>query len=279
MEGFPHDDTAVRNLHTMSLQVLMTGSAGRIAQWVLPYLPNSWNLRLTDRTAGQSGLSTVEALDITDYPAVVEAMRGMDAVVHLAIVSERQYVTNKPLFQTDEGEEYLRFNDASIDGNVRGTYHILEAAKAAGVKRVVLGSSLTVLLGSPRYPRTHDDLPVRPSNFYAVTKLWGEQLGEYYSRRHGLTVYCLRFGQPLEQEIMVRSQSKETILPPSRALVSSLDLAWSIECAVTTSEGPPFGAYTIVSASDDPGFDPSKAEEIGWRPRTRCEPDCRCSEI
>lgn len=221
----------------------------------------------------------IDVLDITDYSAVVDAMQGVDAVVHLAIVSEREFVTDKPRFEAAEGDEYLRFNEASIDGNVRGTYHILEAARAAGVKRVVLGSSLTVLLGQPRYPRIHDDLPVRPVNFYAVTKLWGEQLGEYFSRRHGLTVYCLRFGQPLEQEIMLRSRAKGMVHPPARALVSSQDLAWSIQCAVCTTEGPPFGAYTIVSASDDSGFDVIKAAEIGWQPRTRCEPDCRCSAV
>lgn len=263
----------------MSLKVLLTGAAGRIGQWILPHLPADFEMILTDRQAGEIGGRKIQALDIADYHAVLAAMQGVDAVVHLAIMSERHIITDKPLFDADEGEEYVRFNEASIEVNVRGTYHILEAARAAGVKRVVVGSSLTVLLGKPTYEAFHDDLPARPFNFYAVTKLWGEQLGEFFARRHGLTVYCLRFGQPLEQEIGVRARAGAQARPPSNALVSSQDLAWAIECALTNANGPAFGAYTIVSDSEDRTFDNSKAAEIGWQPKTRCGGDCSITII
>jgi len=263
----------------MSFKILLTGGSGRIAQWIIPFLPADFELVVTDRQAGETGGRKIQALDITDYDAVLAAMQGVDAVVHLAIMSERHIITDKALFDADEGEEYIRFNEASIEVNVRGTYHILEAARAAGVKRVVLGSSLTVLLGKPVYTTFHDDLPVRPFNFYAVTKLWTEQLGEFFSRRHGLTVYCLRFGQPREQELARRVGDQAKGRPPSKALVSSQDLAWAIECALTCANGPAFGAYTIVSDSEDRTFDNTKAAEIGWRPKTRCGGDCSVTVI
>ncbi|CAN5390917.1 N/A [soil metagenome] len=255
----------------MTKKILITGAAGRIAQWILPLLSDDFELILVDQKSGEMGGREILPLDITNYADVLAAMQGVDAVVHLAICSGRDYVTNNELFQADEGEEYLRFNEASIDVNVRGSYHIFEAARAAGVKRVVFGSSLTVLLGQPAYPSFSDALPIRPSNFYAVTKLWGEQLGEYFSRRHSMTVYCLRFGNPYPQPSAAKFKAWMSVPPGRRASVTFDDLAGSIEAALTVQDGPAFGAYTIVSACDDSLFDCSKASEIGWTSRTFCE--------
>lgn len=257
----------------MNQKILITGAAGNIAKRILPLFPADLDLVLTDRHAGEIAGQKIHALDITDYSAVQAAMEGVDAVVHLAIVSTRAVVKDKPLFDTDVGEEYLRFNDLSIDVNVRGTYHLFEAARAAGVKRFVFASSLTVLIGMPRYPEFHDDLAARPSNFYAVTKMWGENLGEYFSRRHDMTVYCLRFGQPVGQKVDPHNRIKRNLHPLPGIFVSSEDLAGSVLSALTHQGGPAFGAYSIVSACTGSQIDYSKAEEIGWRPKTQVEPD------
>lgn len=255
------------------MKVLLTGACGRIAQWVIPQLPPEWELVLTDRVAAELGGRSIRALDITDYSAVREAAQGVDVIVHLAIASSRDFVTDTDRFDADEGEEYLRFNEAAIEVNVRGTYHIFEAARDARVKRVVLGSSLTVLIGQPVPARVSDAQPYRPSNFYAVTKMWGEQLGEYYSRRHGITVYCLRFGNPYPQPESPKFAVWMKAPPASRSSVTFADLASSIVCAATVEGGPAFGAYTIVSLVENSRYDTSKAAEIGWRSRTRCEAD------
>lgn len=257
----------------MNLKILITGASGEVAQRILPFFPENLDLVLTDRQATEIQGRKIHALDITDFSAVQTAMEGVDAVVHLAIVSIREVIRDKRLFDLDEGAEYLRFNDLSIDVNVRGTYHLFEAARAAGVKRFVFASSLTVLIGMPRYSEFHDDLAPRPSNFYAVTKMWGENLGEYFSRRHGLTVYCLRFGHPVGQKLDPHNRIEKKLNPFPGILVSSEDLAGSVLSALTHEGGPSFGTYSIVSACAGSRFDYSAALEIGWSPKSQTDPN------
>lgn len=248
------------------MKVLVTGSLGTIASKVISGLATRYELKLTDIHEGEVDGLRVEALDIEDYESVLCASKGMEATLHLAIASERMIVTDRARFHADEGEEYLRFNEASIATNVRGTYHIYEAARQNKVARVIYGSSLTVFIGAPAYENVHDNLPPRPSNFYGVTKLWGESLGEYFSRKHGLRVYCLRFGTPHPHPQL--SQFKHWLDGPvsHRTFVTYSDIESSMIAALG-AKGPMFGAYTVVSASPASIFDTSRATEIGWQPR------------
>lgn len=257
----------------MKPKVLMVGAAGTIGREIIPLLAPSFDLVLADRNPGEIEGRKIQSLDITNLDEVRAAMQGMDAVVHLAIATLRDYVTDRANFLKDQGDDYLRFNEVMIEVNVRGTYHVFEAAREAGVKRVVFISSATIFMGMPRYGSVHDDLRPRPSNIYAVTKLWGEQLGEYYSRRDGMTVYCLRYGNPYPQNVPSKMEAWKKQPPGQCLLVTYEDIAGSIEAALTKQGGPAFGAYTILSACDDPVFDSSKAAEIGWKPKTRCEAD------
>lgn len=254
------------------MKVLLTGSLGRIASKVIPVLADDFELVLTDIKAGEVAGFPVNPLDITDYAAVLAATKGADAILHLAIASQREIVTDKTLFNRDEGEEYLAFNDITIETNIRGTYHLFEAARRNQVSRVVYGSSLTIYLGSPGYEAFHDDLLPRPHNFYALSKLWGEQVGEWYSRKHGLRVYCLRFGSPYPQPGVPEVAGWLKNRTAYGTLVTYLDLALAMKAALL-AEGPRFGAYTIVSAKEDNVFDLSKSAEIHWQPQELIDPD------
>ena len=111
--------------------------------------------------------------DIND-DRLLEAADGQDAIVHMAGSSR----------STDPWSTVL-------EGNVVGTYNVLEAAREAGVETVVYGSSHHVMGGyedehapalyEERHPLVlrHDD-PPRPDSYYAVSKLFSEQLGRYY---------------------------------------------------------------------------------------------------
>lgn len=255
------------------MKVLVIGAAGRFGQMAIPLISASHELTLVDYRAGESNGQKIHALDITDFDAVLAAMQGHDAVINLAIASQREFVTDADMFDADLGDEYLRFNEATIEVNIRGAYHVYEAARQAGAKRVILGSSLTVLLGQPSYGKYSDNLPVRPVNFYAVSKIYGEHLGELYARKHGLTVYCLRFGQPYPIENDPKGALRLASPAGRRASVTYDDLASSMEAALTVQNGPAFGTYIIVSDAEDPHFDTAKAAEIGWKSKTRCEQD------
>lgn len=254
------------------MKVLLTGSLGRIASKVIPILADDFELILTDVKEGEVAGTPVYPLDITDWNAVFEATKGVDAILHLAIASQREVVTDTALFNQDKGDEYLTFNDLTIETNIRGTYHLFEAARRNQVSRMVYGSSLTIYLGSPDYETFNDDLLPRPYNFYALSKLWGEQIGEWYSRKHGLRVYCLRFGTPHPQP---EAPGFAGWLKNPRALatfVTYSDLACAMNAALV-AEGPRFGAYTIVSAKSANIFDLSKSAEIHWQPVDFIEPD------
>jgi nucleoside-diphosphate-sugar epimerase len=261
------------------MKVLLTGGAGRIAQWILPHLSPELEFVLADRKGQFIDGREIHALDITDYDATLAAMQGMDAVVHLAIASEREVVTDSARFYANEGDEYLRFNELSIDVNLRGTYHVFEAARFAGIKRVIYGSSIAIILGKPAYPHFSEGLPPRPATFYAVTKLWGEQLGEYFARVHGLKIYCLRFGNPYPQNTAAKIAHWKKTTPGQRRSVTFVDLAGAIEAGLRVQDGPAFGAYNIVSACEDSNVDCSAAAEIGWRSRTFCETDGRITPL
>ena len=255
------------------MKVLMTGALGHIASRIVPLLAARHELLLTDLNAGEVAGLPVEPLDITDLEAVTRASKGVDAVVHLAIASARNFVKDRETFRNNQGECYLRFNEASIDVNVRGSYHVYEAAKQNGIGRVVYGSSLTVLLGAPRYEAVADDLRPRPSNFYAVTKLWGEQLAEYYARTHGMTIYCLRFGTPHPWK--EHPQYAQWVAHPCRdwTFVTYHDLARAVDAGLTFQNGPAFGTYTVVSDFAGRRFDVSEGAKIGWQPGDFVERD------
>lgn len=245
---------------------------GRIAQKVIPALAEDYDLRLIDRQATTLDGHEVIATDITDYAAVRRVMEGVTSVVHLAIASNREFVTDLEKFEANEGDEYLKFNQATIDVNIRGTYHLVEAARAADARRIVYGSSLTVILDHLPAHTLRDDLPPRPVNFYGVSKLWGEELGEYFARRHGLSFYALRFGTPHPQPHHYKYEGwiKD---PYSRAaFVTYPDIIGAIRCALVTVE-PRYGCYTVVSATEGDLIDTSKGREIGWQPSEFCHAD------
>ena len=166
--------------------------------------------------------------------------------------------------------------------NVVGGHHVLEAARRAGVRRVVLASSNHVMgmyqwdddrFADPERPvevTTHD--PVRPDSLYGASKVWGEALGSLYAERHGLEVVCLRIGWvPDEDEPPSSTLTEQRFEPPHvarRALgmwLSHRDCASLIEAALTADV-----SFAIVhGVSDNVGRWLSLEEAhrlLGWRP-------------
>ena len=92
-----------------------------------------------------------------------------------------------------------------LAANIVGAYNVFEAARRAGVARVVFASS-THAVGmydeenAPALYRLEDErtfdeqAALRPDSLYGASKAFGEVLGRFYSDRHGLSVICLRIG-------------------------------------------------------------------------------------
>jgi len=119
----------------------------------------------------------VEA-DLRDFDAVRKAMRGVEYVSHQAALRSVPRSVDDPM---------------STDAvNTHGTLQLLQAAREAGVKRVVYASSSSVYGDNPQLPKSEDQTPA-PVSPYAVSKLAGELYARVYSKLYGLETVGLRY--------------------------------------------------------------------------------------
>jgi UDP-glucose 4-epimerase len=115
--------------------------------------------------------------DILQTDILDAAMKGVDGVVHLAALWLLQCY------------EYPR---AAFDVNIRGTFNVLEACVANGVKRIVYSSSASVYGDALEEPMTEDH-PYNNWTFYGATKIAGEHMFKAFHRRYGLPGVGLRY--------------------------------------------------------------------------------------
>lgn len=168
-------------------RVLITGARGRIGTVLRPALREGLDeLRLSDLTAPEDLLApeTFAAADLTDKAAVQAAVEGVDAVVHLGAVPD------EAPFEEIAGP------------NLHGVFHVFEAARRAGVARVVFASSNHASGMYPVGVPLDGSQRARPDGLYGASKAYGEALGSMYADRFGLSVVCLRIGsfQPRPRE-------------------------------------------------------------------------------
>jgi nucleoside-diphosphate-sugar epimerase len=185
-------------------RVLVTGANGVIGRVVQRHLAERYDLSYLTRRAVEFDSHVG---DITDLASIRPAFDGMDAVVHLAATTS----VEDPW-------------DRVLAANIIGTYNVFEAARVAGVKRVVYASSNhTVGMyeadGAPEIydladPRVYDaSVPVRPDSAYGVSKVLGEALGRLYADRHGLDVVCLRVGNVRDDDDPTRAEGGRPFEP------------------------------------------------------------------
>jgi len=166
--------------------VLVTGAAGHIGRLLRPALRGRYRLRLLDRRVvfppAVSGEEAIVA-DIEAPSALAGPFTGVDAVVHLA--AEASPEATWP----------------AVRGlNIEGTYRVFEAARLAGVQRIVFASTQRVMgLYERGAAPIRTDQPPRPDSLYAASKVFGEALGRHYADAFGIRVVCLRLGWVIER--------------------------------------------------------------------------------
>jgi len=162
-------------------RVLITGAAGRIGSSLADLLKERYDLRVHyHRTVPeQPPVSDIAIADISQYDQVAAMMSGMDAVVHMA---------GEP--STTGSWESVR------ERNIVGTYNVCEAARQAGVRKIVFASTNHVMGMYDRDQQwpVYASQPVRPDSLYGVSKAFGEALGRHYYDQYGVSVICLRIG-------------------------------------------------------------------------------------
>lgn len=116
--------------------------------------------------------------DITDLPVLQEVMTGVDYVLHQAAIPSVPRSVADPL--------------RSHQANSTGTVCVLQVARSAGVKRVVLASSSSVYGDTPALPKV-EEMPYSPLSPYALNKMSLEQYAQLFHSLYGLETVCLRY--------------------------------------------------------------------------------------
>lgn len=176
----------------MNKTVLITGADGfigshlvealvrqgdfRVRAFVLYNSLGSWGW-LDHCSSEVKGKFEVFAGDIRDPHCVKEAMKGCDAVVHLAALIAIPYSYYSP--------------DTYVDTNVKGTLNVLQAARELGLKRVV-HTSTSEVYGTARFVPITEEHPLQGQSPYSATKIAADQLAYSFFASFGLPVVIAR---------------------------------------------------------------------------------------
>lgn len=137
---------------------------------------NSWGW--LDRCADDvRGHFEVFAGDVRDPNGVREAMRGCDAVLHLAALIAIPYSYHSP--------------DTYVDTNVKGTLNVLQAARDLGVSKVI-HTSTSEVYGTARYVPIDEAHPLSGQSPYSATKIAADQMAYAFWASFGLPVQTVR---------------------------------------------------------------------------------------
>jgi uronate dehydrogenase len=160
--------------------------------------------------------------DTTDAASVEAAARGADVIVDMAGVSDM-----------------APFREKLLPTNILGTYNVFEAARVAGVPRVVYASTHHVVGYYPAGECLDETVPYRPSSMYGVTKCFAEATGRLYADKAGLQVICLRIGffrdRPLEERHLAVWISPGDMARLVRSAVEAADVHYEIVYGISNN--------------------------------------------
>ena len=182
-------------------KILITGVSGLIGGLLARQLRDVGGYEITALNRRPVDDFPCVQADIADLEAIKPAFVGRDVVVHMSAY------TGGAAARLAGRSEW----EGNLSGNIVGVRNVYEAARLAGVKRVVFGSSGAAIGGVSLYPPydaiaagRYEDVPddwvkirhdqVHPLHIYGAAKVFGEALGRHYSDAYGLSVLCVRIG-------------------------------------------------------------------------------------
>jgi nucleoside-diphosphate-sugar epimerase len=177
------------------MRVAVTGGSGKLGRHVVRRLAADGHQVLNLDRVGERGHDFV-ALDLRNYGQVVDAIlgvddrhQGFDAIVHLGAIPAPGIVPDAAIFEN----------------NMLSTFNVFQAARRAGIKKIVYASSETVL-GlpfdiDPPYIPVDEEYPARPESIYSLVKHLEEQMAVQFTRWDPeLSIIGLRFSNVMDAE-------------------------------------------------------------------------------
>lgn len=153
-------------------RVLILGASGMVAPYVTPGLEASYQLHLADIKPHPFG-KPLRSVDVSSYEQVFEASRGMDAVMNWAVVRD------SPV--------------QSFEVNTKGAYHVMKAAAAHGIKKVIHTGPQMIRNGYD-HEFDVDDVPRTPGvGYYYLTKYLSFEICRTYARTYRIHTVCFVF--------------------------------------------------------------------------------------
>lgn len=163
--------------------IAITGGSGGLGSYVVDQLLDKANITVIDiKPPDKKEVRFVQA-DILDLGTLYEALAGQDALIHLAAIPNPRTASAEVTFNT----------------NVQGTWNVLQVAEDSGICRVAIASSDSVpglFYDSPDWPPQYlpvdEDHPVRPTEFYSLSKHMTEVICRSYVNRGKLQIAAIR---------------------------------------------------------------------------------------
>jgi len=177
------------------MKIVVTGGSGKLGRSVVQRLSDEGHQVINLDRAGERARGLV-LVDLQDYGQVVDAILGIDdrhtgfdAIVHLGAIPAPGLLPDVATFQN----------------NMLSTYNVFQAARRAGIKKLVYASSETVL-GlpfdiDPPYLPVDEEYPARPESTYSLVKHLEEQMAIQFTRWDPeLSITALRFSNVMDPE-------------------------------------------------------------------------------
>jgi nucleoside-diphosphate-sugar epimerase len=183
------------------MRILVTGGAGRLGRLTIrDLLEHGHDVVAVDRVPILDSGCSSSVIDLHQAPELAKAFEQVDGVVHLAR-KKFPYTSNgfDPASRTWKTPDVL--GDAAIFSyNLTISYNVIAAAFTAGIRKLVMGSSLTIYgfyyparWSAPEYLPVDEDYPVKPQDPYSLSKLVIERACDAFASKCDMQIASLRF--------------------------------------------------------------------------------------
>ena len=166
------------------MKILITGGSGRLGAEVVGNLLHSNNKIISfDKNISDTYKFKQIQGDITNFQDIFNATKEIDCVIHLAALT-----SESPIAQN------------IFNVNILGTFNVLEASAQNRVKKIIYASSICTIgygfqrnILYPEYLPLDEEHPTLAEDMYGASKVICEVMCQRYSRRHDMSIICLRF--------------------------------------------------------------------------------------